>query len=69
MTGFRTACQDHQTGKSAIKCLSQKHNRTGPVFTKDTTDKCFAHKILFNTNINFLKVLFSTEISNVGKLI
>ena len=23
---FTTACQDHQAGKSAVKCLSQGHN-------------------------------------------
>ena len=25
---FRTACQDGQAGKSAVKCLSQEYNRT-----------------------------------------
>ena len=24
---FRTACQDHQAGESAVKRLSQRHNR------------------------------------------
>ena len=28
---FRTACQDHQAGESAVKCLSQGHNRMAQV--------------------------------------
>ena len=28
---FRTACQDHQAEESAVKCLSQKHNRMARV--------------------------------------
>ena len=31
MTAFRTACQDHQAGESAVKCLSQGHNRMAQV--------------------------------------
>ena len=27
MTEIRTVCQDHQAGESAVKCLSQGHNR------------------------------------------
>ena len=28
---FRNACQDHQAGESAIKCLSQEHNKNAQV--------------------------------------
>ena len=27
MTEIKTACQDHQAGQSAVKCLSQGHNK------------------------------------------
>ena len=29
---LRTACQDRQAGESAVKCLSQGHNRTARGF-------------------------------------
>ena len=31
MTEIRTACQNHQAGESAIKCLSKKQKRTARV--------------------------------------
>ena len=27
MTKIRTACQKHQAGAKAVKCLSKKHNK------------------------------------------
>ena len=31
MTKFRTACQDYQAGKIAVKCLSQGHHKMARV--------------------------------------
>ena len=31
LLSFKTACQDHQAGECAVKCLSQKHNRMARV--------------------------------------
>ena len=35
---FRTTCEDHQVGESAVKCLSQGHSRMAQVGFKQKKD-------------------------------
>ena len=72
---FRTACQNHQAGKSAVKCFSQGHNRIAQVVFEPKLCRLqpwgYNHPItlLSNSCLNSIKEILSRIRSVINFLI